>query len=127
MIVLMFGTNDGRVRNGEVEVSLEEFTANYRKVINTAREYTDKVLIVGLPPAGESELDFKDMQYSDATIAQYETQIKTIVSDEGLPFVDVRPLFQDNGLFCADMLHPNDEGHEIIYEAVKTEVQKLLG
>lgn len=125
-VVLMFGTNDGRVRGGKVEVSLEEFGENYRKIVAAAKVFTDKIIIVGLPPAGQAVLDFKDMQYSNATIQAYESAIREIASEESLPFVDIRPLFTRENLFCSDMLHPNNEGHKIIYEAVKAEVEKLL-
>lgn len=125
-IILMFGTNDGRVRGGEVEVPLEEFTENYQKIVEVARRYTDKIIIVGLPPAGKSELNFKNMRYSDRAIQTYEAEIRTIVAHENLPFVDVRPLFNQDGLFCPDMLHPNDRGHTIIYEAVKAKIDEML-
>lgn len=126
VIVLMFGTNDGRVRNGEVEVSLEEFNENYRKIVSTARKYTNKILIVSLPPAGQATVDFKDNQYSDATIQTYDSAVRNIAAEENLPFVDIRPLFAGENLFCPDMLHPNDEGHMVICQAVREKLDELL-
>lgn len=126
MVVLMFGTNDGRVRNGEVEVPLEEFGENYRRIVATAKAFTDKIIIVGLPPAGKPMLDFKDMQYSDASIQTYESEVRAIASSENLPFVDIRPLFTGENLFYPDMLHPNAEGHQVIYEAVRVKVGEML-
>ncbi len=127
MIVLSLGTNDGRVREGVVEVPQDEFAENYRKVVSIAKSFTEKVIIVGLPPLGAPELDFKAMRYSDETTQAYERETKNIADDENLPFVDVRPLFVGPDLFAPDRLHPNNHGHEIIYKAVKTEVEKLLG
>lgn len=126
VIILMLGSNDGRVRNGETEVTLEQFTKNYNRLIEIAQKYTDKIITVGLPPIGEPILDFKDMQYSDQAVLEYETKIRTLATERKLPFVEVRPLFRDGTLLSSDKLHPNDEGHKVIYEAVKAEVEKLL-
>jgi lysophospholipase L1-like esterase len=127
MIILMFGTNDGRVRGGETEVPIDAFTENYREIIATAKKFTEKVLVVGLPPAGAPKLDFKEMQYDDETIKEYESRIRVLAAEEALPFVEIRSLFASGDLFCADQLHPNDAGHTIIFEAVKKEVEELLG
>lgn len=127
MIILMFGSNDGRVRDGVVEVPLDEFSTNYREIVKIAQSYTDRLVTVGLPPLGQPEIDFKEMQYSDVTLESYDSRIRTIADENGLPFVDVRPLFASKDAFSPDLLHPNDKGHEIIYEAVKAEVEKLVG
>ena len=126
IIILMLGSNDGRIREDIVEVPFDEFATNYREIVRVAKSYTDKVITVGLPPLGQPEIDFKEMQYSDATLESYNAQIHTIADENGLSFVDVRPLFTSKVVFSPDLLHPNDNGHEIIYEAVKAEVEKLL-
>lgn len=127
MIILMLGSNDGRVRDDVVEVPLEQFAQNYREIVNIAKSYTDKIITVGLPPLGQPEIDFKEMQYSDSTLERYDAEIRTIANEHDLPFVDVRPLFSSRDSFSPDLLHPNDAGHEIIYKAVNAEVEKLLG
>lgn len=126
VIILMLGSNDGRIREDIVEVPFDEFAANYREIVRFAKSYTDKVITVGLPPLGQPEIDFKEMQYSDAALERYDGGIRIIASEDNLPFVDVRPLFTSKDVFSPDLLHPNDNGHEIIYEAVKAEVEKLL-
>jgi len=126
MIILMLGSNDGRVRDGVVEVPLEQFVHNYHEIVEIAKGYTDKIIVVGLPPLGQLEIDFKEMQYSDATLESYDAQIRTIAGAYNLPFVDIRPLFTSKDSFSPDLLHPNDAGHEIIYEAVKAEVEEML-
>lgn len=127
MIVLMVGSNDGRVREGVVEVPLDEFSANYREIVKIAESYTDKIITVGLPPLGRPEVDFKEMQYSDASLERYDSEIRAIAGEYDLPFVDVRPVFTAKDAFSPDLLHPNDKGHEIICDAVKAEIEKLLG
>ena len=126
IIILMLGSNDGRIREDIVEVPFDEFATNYREIVRVAKSYTDKVITVGLPPLGQPEIDFKEMQYSDAALERYDSGIRIIASEDNLPFVDVRPLFTSKDVFSPDLLHPNDNGHEIIYEAVKAEVEKLL-
>lgn len=127
MVILMFGSNDGRIREGVVEVPLEEFAQNYREIVEIAKSFTDSIVTVGLPPLGQPELDFKEMQYSDATLERYDSEVRKIASEYNLPFINIRPLFTSKDVFCHDLLHPNDKGHEIICDAVKAEVEKLLG
>ncbi|HMR72524.1 MAG TPA: SGNH/GDSL hydrolase family protein [Candidatus Saccharibacteria bacterium] len=126
LFVFMFGTNDGRMRDGVTEVPIEEFTENYRKTIAYAKTFTEKIILVGLPPLGKAELDFKDMVYSDDVVRSYDAVVRDIATTENIPFVDVRQLFSSEDLFYSDMLHPNDKGHEIIYRAVKTVVEESL-
>lgn len=121
-IILSFGINDERSQDGVVEVSLDEYRDNIQGIIKIVKLYTDKLLIIGNPPIGDSLLDFKIFEYSDERIKQYDRVLQDSAEAADIPFISSRELFEKanrGNLSTYDKLHVNDEGHEIIANAVK--------
>lgn len=124
-----FGTNDGRVTDGVVETPIGQFEENVRAIISRARAYTDRILFVGSPPIGKPVAVLKGREYSDDRLKVYEARLRAVLQAEGIPFVAVRPLFEQvglDGLYSYDHLHPGDGGHKLIASAVLPELDKLL-
>ena len=125
-IIIMIGTNDSRIRDGRIEVDEAEFEKNYREIVLIAKKYATKLLLVGLPPVGKPEIDFKDMHYTNAAITRYDAHIKQIAVDEKVDYLDTAKLFTSSDLLHEDNLHPNDKGHELIYKAVQAKLNDML-
>lgn len=126
--IFAIGTNDERVKNGQIETPLEEFKQSIQGIIDAARKHTDKILFIGLPPLAENTVSFKDQEYSDKRIAEYEHAAREIVQSSGLPFIEVRSAFEGSSenLFSDDKLHPNDDGHAILADIIVPAVEELL-
>jgi len=120
-IILSFGINDERSKDGIIEVPLDEYRDNIQKIIKIAKSYTDKLLIIGNPPIGDSLVYFKIFEYSDQRIKQYDHILQESAEAANIQFISARELFEITGkenLSTYDRLHVNDEGHEIIANAV---------
>jgi lysophospholipase L1-like esterase len=129
VFIFSFGTNDERTLDGTVETSIEQFEENIKAIIRTARVYTDRILFVGSPPIGQPDAVFKGQEYSDERLKTYEERLRSVVQAENIPFVPIRPVFEQagpDGLYSYDHLHPNDAGHMLIAAAVLPELDKLL-
>jgi lysophospholipase L1-like esterase len=121
VFVFAFGANDQRNLDSRAETSVEQFETNTKQIIAIAKQYTNQIIFVGAPPILKPVIHFKDHEYSDARIQQYEDCMRRIVVDVGLIFLPVRPVFEHIGLvdlFSYDGIHPNDAGHQLIAEIV---------
>jgi len=128
VFIIAIGTNDGRTSNSEPEVPVEKFADNVNQIVTIAEKYTDKIIFLGIPPIGSASLDFKDQIYSDDTIETYSDVVERIANGRGVTFVPIRPLFESSeskNLFAYDSLHPGNEGHELIVEAILPHLENL--
>lgn len=121
-IILSFGINDERSKDGIIEVPLEEFQNNVQEIIKIAKSYTDELLIIGNPPIGEDLVDFKTFKYSDKRNKQYDSVLQNCANAANIPFISTRELFDKagNNLNAYDKLHVSDKGHEIIADAARS-------
>lgn len=129
VFIITFGANDERSIDGKIETPVEQFEANVKEIISLAKQHSDKILFLGIPPIGKPVVEFKGQEYSDERVKEYEQLLQTIVEDAGLPFVPIRPAFEQaglGGLYAYDFIHPNDKGHQLIANTVQPKLQELL-
>lgn len=128
VFVFSFGTNDARTTDGVADTEFETFCSNSQKIIETAQQYSEKIMFVGVPSTQDQSLDFKGTVFEDQRIKQYEDALRQIAQGANVPYVEVRGAFSESrsSLYAIDRLHPNDAGHELIATIVKPELEKLL-
>jgi len=131
--VVAIGTNDDLFENGEQRVSPEEFNANIQKVIETLKPITQKIMFVGNAACDEkltTPVFWADIHYTNEQMRKYEQIVQKVAAEQKLPFVPVFETFQAKMAagenLLADGLHPNDAGHELIFQLVRPELDKLL-
>ncbi|MDK2899489.1 MAG: acyl-CoA thioesterase [Patescibacteria group bacterium] len=121
-IILSFGINDERSKDGIIEVPLNEYQDNIVKIIKIVQSYTKDILIIDNPPIGDDILHFKIFEYSNERIQQYNKVLQDSAKDANIQFISTYELFKKVGkknLNTYDKLHVNNKGHEIIAHAVK--------
>jgi lysophospholipase L1-like esterase len=126
--ILAFGTNDARSIDGVAEVSLEEYEQNTQQIFSIAKEYSDSVLVLGMPPVGKSEVLFKGQTYTDSHVQEYDSLLRRVCEQSRLSYVSTRDAFEArglDGLYTYDFLHPNDAGHGLIEETVYAQLVKM--
>jgi len=132
-VVLAIGTNDELFENNEQAIRPEEFKANVKKILKLVRPLVDKIMFVGNAACDEkltTPVFWSDIHYTNNQLKNYEDYIKEIAQAEGVPFAPIFERFQaeqQRRNLLADGLHPNDEGHELIYQIVRPELDMLLG
>ncbi len=129
VFIITYGANDERSTDGKVETPLEQFESNTKTIISLAKTHSDKILFVGALPIGRETVTFKDKEYSDQRIKEYEEALRRLVEGAGLEFLPVRQTFEQastDELYSYDYIHPNDKGHKLLYQIVKPKLEELL-
>jgi lysophospholipase L1-like esterase len=129
VFIFSYGTNDERLVDGKVQLTIDQVLENTKNIIETAKKYTDKILFIGCPPLPQESVILKDNEYSDSRIKAYESAIKDVLVSQDIEFVDIRSAFERNSpadLFCYDNIHPNNNGHKIIADTVWPEFERLM-
>jgi lysophospholipase L1-like esterase len=133
-IIFSIGTNNAAVEGGGKELSTpDDYFHDLKKILATALDYTDKIMFVGLPSCDEkltTPVSWVDIHYTNKRMFEFEQVMRGFCEGQQIPHVPTFETFQEklktgHGLF-ADGLHPNNEGHELIFQLVRPELDKLL-
>lgn len=141
IVVFQFGLNDAAVDvwkdppATEPRVSIAEYEANLKGMVETARQHGAKVILMTTNPLrwtnGLKELYGKppyDPEAADGfdapLLARYNEQIRSLAKELGTGLVDVRAAFDAYAAqpghsldeLLLDGMHPNDKGHAIVAE-----------
>jgi acyl-CoA thioesterase-1 len=134
VIIFSAGTNSAAIDGDGKEWSKpEEYSGEIKDLVAQAKEFTNRIIFVGIPPCDESRTTpvfWRDIHYTNGRIALFDKVVRDICSVEQIPYVATIESFEEqinNGknLF-ADGLHPNNEGHKLIFELARPELDKLL-
>lgn len=135
IFIFAFGANDSTLQKStnEFRVSKHDFQKNLEDTLDGAAKISKKILILNITPVLEetyNAMSFaKGKERFNIHIEEYNDIIRTIAKSKNTPLVDVYSRYVKAGpekLFSEDGLHPNEAGHQIIFEAVLPELETLL-
>ena len=133
VVVLAIGTNDELFENNHQRVAPDEFEKNIRKLLEIIKPLSDKIIFVGNAACDEkltTPVFWADIQYTNEQMNKYEKIIEKVALEQSIPFTPLFLPFKtalDNGQdLLADGLHPNDAGHQLIFELVLPQLDKQL-
>ncbi len=133
-ILIQVGTNDIQLIHEEsnyleerqgIRVPEENYRENLRKLIEKARDY-GKIVIVGEPYTSiEGSIPWVEgVDSSEELLQEYMEIQKRVCEEENVPRIDLRSFDREEWLEkVEDGIHPEDEGHEIIFEEVRQKIQ----
>jgi lysophospholipase L1-like esterase len=129
IIVIAIGINDSRSHRGAVDVSPAKYGENLGAIISLARSLTDAVVVVGLFPIDQSLLTpvswEPTVSYTLERAAAFDTICREQCAAAGVTHVALwSELMQKPGAeppreLLIDGLHPNERGHELIYQRLR--------
>lgn len=132
-ILFCIGTNNAMVVGKSEWEGAEDYKQDLGKLIVQAKEFTQKIMLIGLPPCEEDKTTpvfWGDYNYTNQRIKEVDSAMKAITAQYSLPFVEVFDKLKakmDSGVnIFADGLHPNDAGHQLIFELVRPALDELL-
>jgi lysophospholipase L1-like esterase len=89
-------------------------------LIDKAKMWTENVFVLGLTKVNEERVTpiprEKNLSYMNATIQDYNEELKEICKVKKIPFISLYELLSEGDL--SDGLHPNADGHKKICEKV---------
>ena len=127
LIIFSVGLNDSQVNlaPNQNRVSNENYEKNIKQLTDIASKFTKKILIVGLTPVNESKVNptpwIPNWGYTNEQIEKYNKILANICKINSLGFIDILAVFskQSGKLLSSDGLHPNSEGHNLIFNLLK--------
>ncbi|MBI3442390.1 MAG: hypothetical protein HY007_01325 [Candidatus Sungbacteria bacterium] len=120
IIIFAVGTNDSGCRDNPdtPRVSPERFEENVRALIDMAKHHTRAVIWIGLTGVDEKRTTpFETTYFSNERIGAYDVVVKEICADYNVPHLDLLAALRPEDL--EDGLHPNKQGHDKIFHAVR--------
>lgn len=132
IVIVQIGINDSCAEPSGNMVPIEEYKSNLEKIIVTLRLISSKLIFVGLSACNEAKttpVSWGEYHYTNKSIKAYEDQMKSVADAASLPFIPVFDEFtkaMQTRELLADGLHPNNDGHEVIFDIVKARLCKEL-
>jgi lysophospholipase L1-like esterase len=122
------GANDATWLNGEqrFKQTTEQYADNMRYILSVIKEKPGKFYVLNTTPVNEefsTEFGGKDKACLNKYVDKYNDVLTNICNELGVSLVDINSTFKANdiaSLLTPDGLHPNDNGHQLIFETIKT-------
>jgi len=124
IIIFAIGVNDssyGETKNSPL-VPIKNFEKNLLKLIQKSREFTDKIIFIGLAKGNDHMTvplprSTTGKCYNKENVKIYNKIIRKVCAIKKVSFVNIINELNDKDFY--DGLHPNSQGHQKIFEIVK--------
>ena len=128
IVIFAIGINDSYLEQigGTEIVSVQDFEKNYEELLRQAKQFTDKIILIGLTWYDEnSNSQRSEHYYYNKRIQQYDTIVEALAEKHKLSYVNLFELLREKDF--EDGLHPNSEWHRKIFEKVMSTLLPLIG
>lgn len=122
-IIFAMGTNDAQFLKKEqrMRTPKEQFRENLSSLVAIAKEFTSKVVFIGLITVDESKTSpipwDTNKHYFLKNVKEYNEIVQAFCKEANILFIDVWDVLGNEEL--EDGLHPTTEGHKKLYEHIK--------
>jgi lysophospholipase L1-like esterase len=129
--IIAIGVNDARIKAGVNYSDTNRYKQNLSSIVKLAKQYSNKILFVGLTPCVEERsnpVSWGDTGYTNARIKEFDGTLRQFCEENQLSFVEVYEPFakaEARAELLPDSLHPNDEGHQLITNLVTPKLKEL--
>ncbi|MBP7060677.1 MAG: SGNH/GDSL hydrolase family protein [Candidatus Moranbacteria bacterium] len=120
VVVFAIGINDSKIPVNETtnKVPIEKYQKNIQELIALARNYTNKIYIVGATKINDLVIRDSGTRFDNETIQAYNKYLEEMSTSEKLIFIDTFNILDTNS-DLEDGLHPNAQGYEKLYQALR--------
>jgi acyl-CoA thioesterase-1 len=131
VFIIAYGANDACFIASEqkFKVALGKFAPNIQKILTEAKTFSSKIMLLNILPVVERPKEDSGQTRLNKHFEQYNQKLAQIAQENTVVLVDVNTAFQKTNyaiLLGTDGLHPNEKGHQVIFELVSKEVDKYL-
>lgn len=130
VVIIQIGANDIQriVDEDRIRVSREEYRENILQLIEKAYEYTEHVLVVSELYTGiEGPIPWdENKELSDERLGEYVDVQREVCEEKDVELIDLRSLLDKEEWLemLEDGSHPDNEGHQLIFEEVKNGLER---
>lgn len=128
VLLRVTGVNDSlyNLETGKNLVSPEKYRENLSKIVDIAKKYTAREVLIGGTPIDQSRVDPVPWRtthaYRTDEIKRYRDKRIEMANDRGLDLMELRPYIDEEDWRAnklKDGIHPNMGGHKQIYRIIK--------
>lgn len=131
LTILAIGTNDTYERSGVRRTDEAKFEQNIGEIIKIAKSFGG-VVALGLGACVETRVQptawDRTLVYKNELLQKYESILESAAKTDDIDFIPLWKITnaaQQNEETLPDGIHPNMQGHEVIYNEVKSKLKKL--
>lgn len=138
IVVIELGGNDTKSTESPDNFvnTPENFSTQMKGLVNLAKNYTDKIVLIGLQRIDEvknspriNPITGKKSYWSNKRMEMFEQAIISVAEEISLSFVPISTSPENinwQEYLFDDGLHPNDKGHQWLFEKIWPEIEKLI-
>jgi len=127
IVLFAVGVNDSQylIQEKQLRFSVADYQKNLEALVDKAKKLNAHVVIVGLAPIDQMKVDpmpwADDRSYRTEYIEQFNEVAKKVAENTNCLFIDLYGPLQEQRFaqYLPDGVHPNDEGHQKMYELIK--------
>lgn len=127
LILIAVGVNDSCTNNwlSGKQSPEAEFKKAFTHMINISKKYKCEIAIIGLTPVDPSKLN--ELLFNNEDIKRYDNYVNEVCESEEIVKIELFDYLMDKNYLelLVDFIHPNSEGHKMIFEKVLDEIQTL--
>ena len=131
VIVFDIGINDTQryVDTGLLKTPLDQFEKNVTDLIERAQQYTSNIVIFGILPMIEEMVQpmpwAPNRSHSEKDVLEFDDCIKDVCEKQRVKYFSMRDVFGNRKKeLLHDGIHPNTEGHQLVFERVKSVLEE---
>jgi len=124
VVILSYGINDIVIHKGKNIVPVEYFVRNLKSGIDSSKLNGASIVLSSMTPISDS-IDGIVNQHNKLRyckdIERYNSVLQRLATEKGCLYLDIYREFNKNKyqLLSKDGVHPNSEGHRVIYKRAK--------
>jgi lysophospholipase L1-like esterase len=132
LFIFAFGGNDAYVipEHNSFNVPKEAYADNLRYVLDQAKEFSDNIVVLTTTPLNEGLTSHARKIRLNSYVKEYNEVVTQVCNEKGVHTIDVYDAFMTVDhtqlLDDEDGLHPNSEGHRLIFECVKKHLEETV-
>lgn len=126
IFLFSIGVNDTQYPEGKstILIPLDQFKENIKLLIKKAQLISPHIIFLDLTPVDEQKTtpcSWKSISYKNKDISIFHQALSNICSEQQISFINLYDEWILSGYkkLLIDGLHPNDDGHQKIFESVK--------
>ncbi|HNY36011.1 MAG TPA: GDSL-type esterase/lipase family protein [Candidatus Pacearchaeota archaeon] len=129
IIIFAIGINDSLSIKENKPVNLEKFRNNLASLTDKAKQFTDKIIFIGLTNVDETKTNpyfpsETGKSYNNQSIGEYDEAIRSFCEDNDLMFIEMLGLLINDDDLC-DGLHPSSIGHQKMFGIIKNAIESI--
>lgn len=112
-VVIFLGTNDSAAQGSPQHVSVEVYQANLRHLVTVAKQYTQKVILVGLGLMDETNPAQQPGLRFNRGLITYSQACRSVAMEQGASFVDLaNEMYKSLGVSQYNAAMPGDADYQ---------------